>query len=171
MEAYCNPKSKVDGMPNRVVTRKDYHQLTQQYHVRNGMDNLHAARINVLREKQGKQLERVAAKQALELSNLSSDLKHQLTNLEEKFKAEEESLAAEFSERKKRLVARWGLAEAIERRKLENETGETYGQLPAVEWGDGIRDWEREDGDEEERLKGVARDAVLAYDAAMVGMI
>ena len=170
MEAYCNPKSKVDGMPNRVVTRRDYHQLTQQYHVRNGMDNLHAARINVLREKQGKQLERVAAKQEAELSKLTSELELELRNLESKSKAEEESLAAEFSERKKRLIARWSLAEAIERRKLENETGELFAALPTVEWGDGAKEAELEDG-EEESLRGMAREAVMAYDAAMVGMI
>ncbi len=168
MEAYCNPKSKVDGMPNRVVTRKDYHQLTQQYHVRNGMDNLHAARINVLREKQGKQIERVSAKQAAELETIATDLQAETADLELTLKAEEEGLQAEFSERKRRLVARWLLAEAIERRKLENETGETYGPLPALEWPDSAVIREEV---EAETLKGFAHDAIMAYDAATLGMI
>ena len=168
MEAYCNPRSKVDGMPKRVVTRKDYHQLTQQYHVRNTMDNLHTARINVLREKQAKQLERVSAKQDLELETLAEDLEIEMTVLESKFKAEDEGLQFEFSERKQRLMARWLLAEAIERRKLENETGEKYGPLPAAEWPDSTS--EREEV-EEETMKRFARDAIMAYDAATLGMI
>lgn len=168
MEAYCNPRSKVDGMPNRVVTRKDFHQLTQQYHVRNGMDNLHAARINVLREKQGKQLERVAAKQELELETLTEDLQMENANLEARSKQEEDGLQTEFAERKKRLVARWLLTEAIERRKLENETGEIYGSLPAVEWPDSTS--KREEL-EQQTLKGFARDAIMAYDTATLGMI
>lgn len=168
MEAYCNPKSKVDGMPNRVVTRKNYHQLTQQYHVSNGMDNLHAARINVLREKQAKQLERVSAKQDFELETLAADLQLEMANLELKYKAEEEGLQTEFAERKKRLIARWLLAEAIERRKLENETGEVYGPLPAVEWPDSAS---RRENTDEEKLEGFAHDAIMAYDAATLGMI
>ena len=168
MEAYCNPKSKVDGMPNRVVTRKDYHQLTQQYHVRNGMDNLHAGRINVLREKQAKQLERVSAKHDFKLKTLSEDFEIENANLDAKFKAEDEGLQTEFAERKKRLVARWLLAEAIERRKLENETGDVYGPLPAVEWSDSACD--REEG-EEEKLRQCAHDAIMAYDASTLGMI
>jgi hypothetical protein len=168
MEAYCNPTSKVDGMPNRVVTRKDYQQLTLQYHVRHGMDNLHAARINVLREKQGKQLERVSAKQDHELETFAADFERETANLEQKYKAEEEGLQAEFSERQKRLVARWLLAEAIERRKLENETRETFGPLPAVEWPDSAS---RSEESEEETLERFAHDAVMAYDAATLGMI
>ena len=168
MEAYCNPRSKVDGMPNRTVTKKDFHQLTQQYHVRNGMDNLHAARINVLREKQGKQLEKVAAKQELEVQTLAEDLQIENANFEARSKAEEDGLQTEFAERKKRLVARWLLAEAIERRKLENETGEIYGSLPAMEWPDSTSKGEEL---EQETLKGFARDTIMAYDAATLGMI
>lgn len=167
MEAYCHPTSKVDGMPIRVVTRKDHQQLTLQYHVRHGMDNLHAARINVLREKQGKQLERVSAKQDQELETLAANFESETANLDQDFKAEEEGLQAEFSERKKRLVARWLLAEAIERRKLENETGETYGPLPALEWPDSASRSE----ESEETLERFTHDAVVAYDAASLGMI
>ena len=168
MEAYCNPKSKVDGMPNRVVTRRDYHQLTQQYHAHNGMDNLHAARINVLREKQAKQLERISAKQDLELDALAADLEAENAALDAKLQSDAESLQTEFSDRKRRLVARWFLAEAIERRKLENETGQIYGPLPALEWPDGTRERGKV---EDETLEGFARDALMAYDAATLGMI
>ena len=136
MQAYCNPRSTVEGMPSRVVTKKDYHQLEQQYHTRNGMDNLHKARINVLREKQGKQLERISAKQEAELVSLAEDYRKQMIELEASFQAEETHLQREFAARKKRLLGRWALTEAIERRKLENTTSETYGPLPEVLWPD-----------------------------------
>lgn len=124
-------------MPDRVVTRSDYRQLEQQYHVRNGIDNLHTSRINVLREKQGKQLERITAKQEAEIETLESDFETQNEYLDVRFDQEEKLLHQEFSERKKRLVARWDLAEAIERKKLELGTGEEYGPLPPCDWRDG----------------------------------
>ena len=140
MQAYCNPRSTVEGMPSRVVSKKDYHQLEQQYHIRNGMDNLHKARINVLREKQGKQLERISAKQEAELVALADDYRKQMIDLEASFQTEEDQLRSQFAARKKRLLSRWALTEAIERRKLENKTGETFGPLPEVHWPDRASD-------------------------------
>lgn len=162
MQAYCNPRSTVAGMPSRVVTKSDYRQLEQQYHVRNGMDNLHASRINVLREKQGKQQERIMAKQETELETLESDFERQNEELDAKFRDEERQLQEEFAERKKRLVRRWGLAEAIERRKLEQATGETFEPLPAITWSGEEDDMEK--GKERAR-EGPEREVNLAYDA------
>lgn len=133
MQAYCS-NSGVEGMPARTVTKKDYHQLEQQYHIRNGMDNLHKARINVLREKQGKQLERISAKQEVALVTLADSYRKQMIELEDSFQGEDNELRVEFAARKKRLLARWALTKAIERRKLENEMGETYAPLPDVVW-------------------------------------
>lgn len=162
MQAYCNPRSTVAGMPSRVVTKSDYRQLEQQYHIRNGMDNLHESRINVLREKQGKQQERIVAKQEAELESLESDFERQNEELDAKFRDEEMQLQQEFAERKKRLVRRWGLAEAIERRKLEQATGETFEPLPPITWS-GEED-DREKGKERGR-EGPEREVNLAYDA------
>ena len=134
MQAYCNPRSTVEGMPSRVVTKADYRQLEQQYHVRNGMDNLHASRINVLRERQGKQIERIMAKQETELENLESDFERQNEELDAKFHSEEAQLQESFAERKRRLVSRWNVAEAIERRRLELQSGEEHGPLPVISW-------------------------------------
>ncbi|CAF9939068.1 MAG: hypothetical protein ALECFALPRED_007969 [Alectoria fallacina] len=162
MQAYCNPRSTVAGMPSRVVTKSDYRQLEQQYHIRNGMDNLNASRINVLREKQGKQQERIVAKQETELEALESSFERQNEELEAKFREEEIQLQQEFAERKKRLVRRWTLAEAIERRKLEQAMGETFEPLPSITWSsdEGGR------GKEKERaLEGPGKDMNLAYDA------
>lgn len=167
MQAYCNPRSTVQGMPSRVVTKKDYHQLEQQYHIRNGMDNLHKGRINVLREKQGKQVERIMAKQEAQLATLADNYRKQMVELEAAFQEEEIHLQSEFAARKKRLIDRWGLNEAIERRKLENKTGEIYGPLPEVPWPD------RED-DRIQNMQGedeLARDAGTALDASRMSMI
>lgn len=134
MQAYCNPRSNVEGMPRREVTRADYQQLEQQYHLRNTMDNLHASRINVLREKQARQLERIVAKQEAEMENVERGFDGENAALDVRFQAEEVLLTDEFSARRGRLVRRWDLAEQIERRKLQLETGDDFGQLPAVEW-------------------------------------
>ena len=161
MQAYCNPRSTVADMPSRVVTKSDYRQLEQQYHIRNGMDNLHASRINVLREKQGKQQERIMAKQEVELETLESNFEGRNEEMDAKFRDEETQLQHEFAERKNRLVRRWGLAEAIERRKLEQATGETFEALPPITWssdGDGR-------GKERERAReGQGKEVNLAYD-------
>lgn len=134
MQAYCNPRSTVEGMPSRVVSKADYRQLEQQYHIRNGMDNLHTSRINVLRERQGKQLERIMAKQEKELEALESDFERTNQELDVKFRDEESQLQRDLSDRKVRLIARWNISEAIERRRLELQTGDDYGPLPTISW-------------------------------------
>lgn len=147
MQAYCNPGFTIEGMPARTVTKKDRRQLEQQQHVCNGIDNLHASRINVLRERQAKQLERIAAKQEAELEKLGDDLGQEMADLDAACEAEAVRLRREFSERKDRLVARWTLAEAIERRRLEISTGETYGPLPVIPWGGGVYEEGNEAGE------------------------
>ena len=130
------------------------------------MDNLHKSRINVLREKQGKQLERISAKQESELEALSNDHRQQLVELESAYQAEEDELGRDFGARKQRLMKRWALAEAIERRKLEVETGDSHGALPPVAWE------ERDPGGEEEQADGVfAKDVGIAYDAKSMNLI
>ena len=134
MQAYCNPRSNVEGMPERVVTKADYRQLEQQYHIRNGMDNLHTSRINVLRERQGKQIERIMAKQETELENIELEFDRENKALEARFHTEEAQLQEDFAERKRRLVSRWNIAEAIERKRLELQCGEEHGPLPTLTW-------------------------------------
>lgn len=136
MEAYCSGRTPSNGMPQRKITEKDRQKLLQQYHVRNGMDNLHEGRINVLRERQAKQLERIMAKQEVEINDEKRELDKHLDNHENQFDVEEQNLRQEFSDRKKRISARWTLIEAIERRKLEDETEEIHAPLPAITWPD-----------------------------------
>lgn len=147
MEAYCNVRSRpYDNMPQRVVTDKDFQALAQQYHLRNNMDNLHEARINVLREKQAKQLERIVVKQEAEVEALVDKLESEINDLvENQFVRETANLRLQFMERKYRLVGRWMLAEAIERRKLENETGEGFGPLPKIDWAEKTSPWAQQE--------------------------
>ena len=136
MQAYCNPREHIEGMPKRVITKADYKKLEQQYHVKNGMAALHTSRINVLREKQAKQLEKILAKQEDDVEKLTSDFEKENADLDQKTTAQERHLNQEFAERKQRLISRWHMAEAIERRKLELESGEEYAPLPVIGWGD-----------------------------------
>lgn len=103
------------------------------------MENLHAGRINVLREKQAKQLERVAAKQETEIDALAESQAAELGELEKKVQEEGRALRKDFRDRRERLVRRWGLAEAIERRRLENLGAGELGPLPGLEWEGGVR--------------------------------
>ena len=102
------------------------------------------------------------AKQEVELETLESNFERQNEEMDAKFRDEETQLQHEFAERKNRLVRRWGLAEAIERRKLEQATGETFEALPPITWssdGDGR-------GKERERAReGQGKEVNLAYDA------
>lgn len=168
MQAYCSPRSVIQGMPNRIVTQQNYRQLDQQYRVRDGMENLHASRINVLREKQAKQLERIVARQELEVEQVDKELATTMQKLETTCELETQMLTEEFAERRKRLVSRWSLAEAILRKRLENDTGETYGALPPVLWDD---QWQ-EVGEHEDHVDDeLARAARMAYDGSTLNMI
>ena len=148
MQAYCNPQGNIEkGMPMREVTGEDHKKLQSQFHIRNQMDNLHASRINVLRERQAKQLERIMEKQEKEREKLAADFGRENEALDANLDEQELDLEREFAERKARLVHRWTMAEAIERKTLELETGETYGPLPEIGWGDEGRDGEEAEGE------------------------
>lgn len=135
MQAYCYPTAAAADMPERTVTSRDYQYLEQQRYIRAGIDQLHAARINVLREKQAKQLELISAKQEAEMTALLDSQSEEIVELDKKIAEEESMLVKEFRERRTRLVKRWKLAEAIERRRLEVEGSGDLGPLPEVEWG------------------------------------
>ena len=101
------------------------------------MPRLHAARINVLREKQARQLERIQAKQEVELRAAVSEMETALANQESQFDAEARHLQRDRWRREERIRARWALVEAIERRRLECETGLPFAPLPPLPWPEG----------------------------------
>lgn len=135
MQAYCYPTAAAADMPERTVTSRDYQYLEQQRYIRAGIDQLHAARINVLREKQAKQLERISAKQEAEMAALLDSQSEESVEVDKRLAEEESVLVTEFGERRTRLVRRWRLAEAIERRRLEMEGCGDLRPLPEIEWG------------------------------------
>ncbi|KAI4156390.1 MAG: hypothetical protein LQ340_000295 [Diploschistes diacapsis] len=122
------------GMPARTVTEDDYRKLVEQYHLRNGMDQLHTARINVLREQQAKQADRIGRKQEKELVVLEEKRDAELSKIEGEAQTDLMPLKREWATKKRRMVWRWGIKEAIERKSLEMERGEAYGELPGVKW-------------------------------------
>jgi F0F1-type ATP synthase epsilon subunit len=158
MDAYCHGRGgwmqlgdsiDVSSLPHRTVTEDDYQKLVQQYRILDGMHQLHQARINVLRERQAKQAERISNKQEQEMRESKDQMQEALKQSAEQIEMEERTLRLELAQRKARMRNRWELAEKVERRKLELEKGLEYGELPGIEWpedgpdGDGWRIEER----------------------------
>jgi hypothetical protein len=135
MEDYFSGK----GANGRVVSERDKRELGQQYLLRDGIERLHQGRINVLREKQSRQMEGLVEMHKDALQHLADKQAHELDLQEEGFVREEETLVGLFNARKGRLRRRWVLIEEITRTKLEVRDGMRYAQLPELEWPDGAR--------------------------------
>ncbi|KZF20424.1 hypothetical protein L228DRAFT_240946 [Xylona heveae TC161] len=131
MEAYCYGPTGKDG---RVVTDRNLRDLRQQYKTRDDMDRLHEAKINVLRERQAKQLEALTDKQEDEYNRMEERNKQEFDSLRKAFADENSEFAQVFENRKQALVARWILAEDILRKKLEEKHHLDFGPLPPVEF-------------------------------------
>jgi len=57
MEAYCEGMGRsMNGHPTRTVTERDLRELGQQYNIRDNLERLHQCKINVMRDKQAKQV-------------------------------------------------------------------------------------------------------------------
>jgi hypothetical protein len=138
MEAYCDGlgRSASGSNPARVVTERDLRELEQQYNLRDDLERLHQSRINVIREKQSKQMEQLLARQEEEVENLARKQSEELDAQEDTFSAEEEKFNRLFRERRQRLKRRWLLVNEITRRKLEKVTGLRFAQLPELDWPD-----------------------------------
>lgn len=146
MEAYCQnptpPPTPVDPasgrpstdstLPERKVTDKDYHSLAQQYRERDAMDTLHTAKINVLRGKQKKAVERLILKKELEIEELEKKQKEELADIDRDFATQEANLKLALSAKRARIEARWRTQALIERTKLEKTTGLKHAPLPDV---------------------------------------
>ncbi|KAJ9609138.1 hypothetical protein H2200_006909 [Cladophialophora chaetospira] len=146
MEAYCQnptpPPTPVDPssgrpstdsiLPERKVTEKDYHILAQQYRERDIMDSLHASKINVLRGKQKKAVDRFAQKKEKELETLERDQRKELALIDREFTSQESDLRLELDKKRARLENRWRIQTSIVRTKLEKATGLNYAPLADV---------------------------------------
>lgn len=136
MEAYCDGlgRSASGSNPARVVTERDLRELGQQYNIRDDLERLHQSKINVMRDKQAKQMENLLDRQDEELDKLRTRQDEELLALEESFGVEEEGILKLFTDRKKRMMNRWNLVEEIERKRLEVANGIKYASMPPVDW-------------------------------------
>jgi hypothetical protein len=151
MEAYCHgpsppqtpssDRSSLDSpqglnLPYRKVTDKDFNNLAQQYRERDTMENLHRAKIDVLRGRQEKQYSDYIAKKAKEVNNLETDHREGIEKAELNSKAEEELLQMAFADKRVRLERRWRLETRIETAKQEKITGLKFATPPDILIGD-----------------------------------
>ncbi|KAG4422761.1 hypothetical protein IFR04_004109 [Cadophora malorum] len=136
MEAYCDGLGlNANGAnPARVVTERDLRELGQQYNVRDDMDRLHQSKVNVMRDKQAKQMEQLLCRQEEELEKLARKQDEDLEALDSSFVADEEAFLNAFDERRRRLRRRWVIIEEVERKKLEVAKNVKFAPMPEVEW-------------------------------------
>lgn len=135
MEAYfdtigCNG---VHGNPARVLTDRDLLELRQQYNTRDDLERFHEAKINVMRDKQAKQMEHLLERQTEELEKLGDRLAEEVESMEDKAAVEEERFLTVFEERRKRLCLRWAIQAEIELTKLRESTGLRFGPVSPID--------------------------------------
>lgn len=146
MEAYCQnptppptPVDPVSGrrsldatLPERKVTDRDYHNLAQQYRERDAMDDLHAAKINVLRGKQKKAVENLLRRKEKEAEDLERDQEKELAQVDKDFAAQEEKLRSALGAKRVRLELRWRTQALVESTKMEKSNGHKDSTLSGV---------------------------------------
>ena len=146
MEAYCQnptpPPTPVDPtsgrpsldavLPERKVTDRDYHSLAQQYRERDAMDDLHAAKINVLRGKQKKAVENLLRKKEKEVEDLERAQEKELQQVDKDFNAQEENLRSALASKRARLELRWRTQALIETTKTEKLNAPKHRPLSAT---------------------------------------
>lgn len=136
MEAYCEGIGRTESgsNPARVITERDLRELGQQYRMRDDLQRLHQSKINVMRDKQAKQMEQLVARQDEELHKLGKKQDQELEVLAESFTDEEDEFFNLFQARRAKLRLRWDLTEEIMRKKLEAQNNVKYGPMVPVEW-------------------------------------
>jgi hypothetical protein len=153
MEAYChglgNLRSEAGSISSesrssaasvdsrRIITERDLRQLGIQYNIRDDMERLHQSHINVLREKQAKQMQKHLDRQEARLHQLDMLHAKELRGLLADHKKMEHEHLMLYDERKSRMIKRWKLKEYVLVKSLEaanNFPGDSYAPLPEVGW-------------------------------------
>ncbi|KAI9163402.1 putative E3 ubiquitin-protein ligase-like protein [Paramyrothecium foliicola] len=136
MEAYCDglAQSSDSNLPSRVVTERHLQELGHQYNIRDGIERLHQARINVMRDKQAKQMEELLDRQAAELEKLAEKQEGDLEDLAARFADEEDAIDNIFQGRRRRLTWRWQLVIMILCKELEERDKAPYALIPPPSW-------------------------------------
>lgn len=142
MEAYCERPGgdSDDERPARQVTERDLRELDLQYNLRDGMERKHAARINVMRDRQLKAMEELVERQEEEWERLVARRDEETEDLAVGFALEADALVRELEKRERRLRWRWILGVEIVRRRLEGLHGVKYAGV-AVPQGRITEDW------------------------------
>jgi hypothetical protein len=135
MEAYCDGLThNGPSSSGRLITEKHLSELNQQYSARDDMDRLQESRINVMREKQARQLETLIQRQGDELRKLQTRYQQDAEEQKQRFVREETMFEDVFVGRKERLTRRWIVAEEILRKRLEERVKKSFGPLPTLVW-------------------------------------
>jgi DNA-binding Xre family transcriptional regulator len=136
MEAYCDGLGRNPSlqMPQRTVTERDLRELGQQYNLRDNIERLHEAKINVLRDRQTKRMEELLDRQEAELAKLVGKRQEELEDLAAKLEIETDQLQAQSAARKDKIRYRWELAMEILCKELEASDGLVYAKLPCPDW-------------------------------------
>ena len=136
----AQPEAEPHGSRRRVITDRDRRELEQQYTLRDNMGRLHEARINVLRDQQARQLERLEKRQRQELEQMVvSRLEAEMEALEATFAQDEAVFDQVFRRRRGFLQQHWLKEEKRQRQKLERETRNRYAPLQTIAWPDDHR--------------------------------
>lgn len=126
-----------DGSPPpRAFTPQHKAQLEQEYHDHESMDQLHEAKIKVLRERQEVKLQEAIERMDMELDKLIDKHAMDFSNMQKEHQQEEASLTQALDAKKTKLRHRWNLEEAILRKKLESKHGVPFGPLPPLTFND-----------------------------------
>jgi hypothetical protein len=122
------------ALPSRKVTQKHLEQLSQQYRVRDGMEQRHQSQINVLREKQAKRMEELMERHEKEMEALMDRKAEEIEDLAVEFTNDEEALVQVFEDRRTKLRKQWELALEILRVELEALHGKRFATMSPPGW-------------------------------------
>ncbi|KAI9754321.1 MAG: hypothetical protein M1815_005685 [Lichina confinis] len=128
-------KDKGAGPLLRRITERDVRELNSQYRLRDDMSRLHEARINVLRDQQGRKLEALAKRQRQELESLGTSLEKEVEALEAAVVARDEATFEKLFRRRRAIMKRrWTRDENVIRTELELTGSERLRPLPPITW-------------------------------------
>lgn len=139
MEAYCTGFNRVPSdpsLPPRVVTEQNLRDLGSQYNQRDNLERHHAAKINMMRDRQTKSMEGLLERQREEQGKLSEERQQEQGIHLKKSLQEAEAIECAFEARKSRLTARWNLAIVVLCKELEAKEGVTYAPIATPCWPD-----------------------------------
>lgn len=108
MEGYCQGHDP-EGT-GRIVTLQDRMKLERQYYTWKHLDRRQETAVNILRERQARQMRARSLKQATDITALQASQEEEMSAAEKRFDQEIFELEGIFKQRKVRMMKRWTLA-------------------------------------------------------------